>query len=222
MGGAALAVLVATPAPAAEVPVGVADNMFVPAQVTVQAGDTVTWEQTGDNPHSVTSDDEGGAGDGAAAFLLVVAGDPAPSDGAQPRLERGVAAIGRGRRHGLGERLLQQVLGRLGVTTDSSEDEPVHDGAGAVDQDADRVGPARRRCHEDGAIAAPLGVLLAEHLLTPGLSFDCQIARLSVSRGGPSGDEPEDGTGEQKERRPADGRRRAAVRQGAAHRWCRR
>jgi plastocyanin len=59
MGGAALAVvLVATPAPAAEVPVGVADNMFVPAQVTVQAGDTVTWEQTGDNPHSVTSDDE--------------------------------------------------------------------------------------------------------------------------------------------------------------------
>lgn len=33
------------------------DNSFVPATVTVTAGDTVTWTQSGANPHSVTADD---------------------------------------------------------------------------------------------------------------------------------------------------------------------
>lgn len=37
--------------------VDVRDNSFAPATVTVTAGDTVTWTQSGSNPHSVTADD---------------------------------------------------------------------------------------------------------------------------------------------------------------------
>lgn len=35
----------------------VIDNEFDPEGITVTAGTTVVWEQTGDNPHSVTADD---------------------------------------------------------------------------------------------------------------------------------------------------------------------
>lgn len=38
--------------------VDVRDNEFVPARVEVAPGDTVTWRQSGLNPHSVTADDE--------------------------------------------------------------------------------------------------------------------------------------------------------------------
>lgn len=37
--------------------VDVRDNSFAPATVTITAGDTVTWTQSGANPHSVTADD---------------------------------------------------------------------------------------------------------------------------------------------------------------------
>ena len=47
----------ATVARAADAAVDVQDNAFAPAEVTVSVGDTVTWTQTGSNPHSVTADD---------------------------------------------------------------------------------------------------------------------------------------------------------------------
>ena len=37
--------------------IDVQDNRFAPATVTVAPGDTVTWTQSGSNPHSVTADD---------------------------------------------------------------------------------------------------------------------------------------------------------------------
>src|SRR5438105_14543475 len=52
-----LALLGALPAGAATAGVTIADNSFQPQQITITAGDTVTWHDTGSNPHSVTSDD---------------------------------------------------------------------------------------------------------------------------------------------------------------------
>lgn len=37
--------------------VEVIDNEFDPAELSVEEGSTVTWSQSGDNPHSVTADD---------------------------------------------------------------------------------------------------------------------------------------------------------------------
>jgi plastocyanin len=56
---AALAVVFAiSPAASAQdATVAVADNQFSPATVTVNVGDTVTWDWTGANPHTVTSND---------------------------------------------------------------------------------------------------------------------------------------------------------------------
>jgi plastocyanin len=53
-----------------EVTVRMEDNFFAPANITVEPGTTVTWVQSGDNPHSTTSYDglwdsgiiEGGSG----------------------------------------------------------------------------------------------------------------------------------------------------------------
>jgi plastocyanin len=39
--------------------VAIVDNDFDPTSITVSVGDTVTWTNTGDNPHTVTSDEEG-------------------------------------------------------------------------------------------------------------------------------------------------------------------
>ena len=48
-GGAALA---------ADQSVDVQDNAFVPPTVTIAPGDSVTWTQSGSNPHSVTAEDD--------------------------------------------------------------------------------------------------------------------------------------------------------------------
>ena len=53
-----------------EVTVRMEDNFFAPANITVEPGTTVTWVQSGDNPHTTTSYDglwdsgiiEGGSG----------------------------------------------------------------------------------------------------------------------------------------------------------------
>lgn len=37
--------------------VEVADNEFAPEAITIEAGDTIEWEHTGVNPHTVTADD---------------------------------------------------------------------------------------------------------------------------------------------------------------------
>jgi plastocyanin len=37
--------------------VDVVDDSFVPAQITVDAGTTITWSNSGQNPHTVTADD---------------------------------------------------------------------------------------------------------------------------------------------------------------------
>jgi plastocyanin len=47
----------AAPAGAATVNVSVQDNLFSPASITVNAGDTVQWNWGGQNPHTVTADD---------------------------------------------------------------------------------------------------------------------------------------------------------------------
>jgi plastocyanin len=39
--------------------VAIVDNAFDPDTITVSVGDTVEWTNTGDNPHTVTSDEEG-------------------------------------------------------------------------------------------------------------------------------------------------------------------
>jgi plastocyanin len=45
------------PASAATSNVSVADNNFEPVQITVTTGDTVLWTDNGNNPHTVTADD---------------------------------------------------------------------------------------------------------------------------------------------------------------------
>ena len=50
-------VLGAGAAGAQDAGVDVQDNSFAPDTVTVTPGDTVTWTQSGSNPHSVTADD---------------------------------------------------------------------------------------------------------------------------------------------------------------------
>jgi plastocyanin len=68
-----LGVLIFAPAAWAqgrEVTVRMEDNFFAPANITVEPGTTVTWVQSGDNPHTTTSYDglwdsgmiEGGSG----------------------------------------------------------------------------------------------------------------------------------------------------------------
>ena len=52
-----LGVVAAPAAWGADHPVEVQDNEFVPAEITITEGDSVTWTQTGSNPHSVTADD---------------------------------------------------------------------------------------------------------------------------------------------------------------------
>ena len=55
-----LGVLMFTPAAWAqgqEVTVRMEDNFFAPANITVEPGTTVTWVQSGDNPHTTTSYD---------------------------------------------------------------------------------------------------------------------------------------------------------------------
>ncbi|MGH3441204.1 MAG: cupredoxin domain-containing protein [Nitriliruptorales bacterium] len=54
LGGLAL---VASTALAATASVDVQDDQFVPATVTIEAGDTVEWTQSGNNPHTITADD---------------------------------------------------------------------------------------------------------------------------------------------------------------------
>lgn len=54
MAGAALAVS-ALPAFAATTTIDAADNEFRPKSATVSVGDTVTWKNTGQAPHEVTS-----------------------------------------------------------------------------------------------------------------------------------------------------------------------
>ncbi|MGH2724789.1 MAG: plastocyanin/azurin family copper-binding protein [Actinomycetota bacterium] len=54
---AAVLLLPSGSAGAPDAAVDVQDNVFVPAEVTIAPGDTVTWTQTGSNPHSVTADD---------------------------------------------------------------------------------------------------------------------------------------------------------------------
>ncbi|MDQ4125648.1 MAG: cupredoxin domain-containing protein [Actinomycetota bacterium] len=46
----------AVPARAANVPVGVRDNLFAPQEIHVDPGDTVTWANSGRRTHDVTSD----------------------------------------------------------------------------------------------------------------------------------------------------------------------
>jgi plastocyanin len=48
---------VAQPAAAADYPVGVSDNVFTPSTVTINAGDSVTWSNTGSFAHNVHFDD---------------------------------------------------------------------------------------------------------------------------------------------------------------------
>ena len=45
------------PLSAAEHMVTVRDNFFEPSELTIQAGDTVTWTNQGNNPHNVVADD---------------------------------------------------------------------------------------------------------------------------------------------------------------------
>ena len=55
-----LGVLIFAPAAWAqgrEVTVRMEDNVFAPANITVEPGTTVTWVQSGDNPHTTTSYD---------------------------------------------------------------------------------------------------------------------------------------------------------------------
>ncbi|HSL00756.1 MAG TPA: plastocyanin/azurin family copper-binding protein [Rubrobacteraceae bacterium] len=60
-----------------EVTVGMDDNFFEPANITVEPGTTVTWVQNGSNPHTTTSYDglwdsgmiEGGSG-GSFSFTF--------------------------------------------------------------------------------------------------------------------------------------------------------
>ena len=55
-----VALLVFSPAAWAqgqEVTVTMEDNFFAPANITVEPGTTVTWVQSGDNPHTTTSYD---------------------------------------------------------------------------------------------------------------------------------------------------------------------
>ncbi|MDQ3881118.1 MAG: cupredoxin domain-containing protein, partial [Chloroflexota bacterium] len=42
---------------AADTSVTIVDDAFQPASVTISVGDTVTWVNTGDHPHTVTADD---------------------------------------------------------------------------------------------------------------------------------------------------------------------
>lgn len=53
-----LLALVALPAQAANHQVRVVDNRFVPAQLAIEAGDTVTWTNEGFNAHNVNADDD--------------------------------------------------------------------------------------------------------------------------------------------------------------------
>lgn len=56
--------------------VAIVDNDFDPTSITVSVGDTVTWTNTGNNPHTVTSDEEGvfdsGTLDNGATFTFTV------------------------------------------------------------------------------------------------------------------------------------------------------
>lgn len=52
---------VASPTRAAERSIAVTDGAFGPAMLTIAVGDTVTWTNTDDSPHTVTA--EGGAFD---------------------------------------------------------------------------------------------------------------------------------------------------------------
>jgi plastocyanin len=54
--GGLLAVPVAAQAPGQVVDLGVYDNVFQAPQITVPAGTTVVWTNTGRNYHTVTSD----------------------------------------------------------------------------------------------------------------------------------------------------------------------
>jgi len=59
--------------------VAVQDDMFAPASITIDAGDTVEWTWSGPNPHSVTSDagglfNSGVLNSGAFAFTFTSAG----------------------------------------------------------------------------------------------------------------------------------------------------
>ena len=79
-----LGVLIFAPAAWAqgrEVTVRMEDNFFAPANITVEPGTTVTWVQSGDNPHTTTSYDglwdsgmiEGGSG-GTFSFTFEESG----------------------------------------------------------------------------------------------------------------------------------------------------
>jgi plastocyanin len=57
LGAAAVLGSSAQPAATATQTVGVADNEYQPAAITITAGDTVEWDWTGTAPHSVTADD---------------------------------------------------------------------------------------------------------------------------------------------------------------------
>lgn len=61
LAGALAAVMVwpAATALGADQTVTVIDYDFQPAEVTINVGDTVTWQNTGDDPHTATADDEG-------------------------------------------------------------------------------------------------------------------------------------------------------------------
>ena len=54
--------------------VTIVDNDFEPTSITVSVGDTVTWTNTGSNPHTVTSDEAGvwdsGTLDSGATFTF--------------------------------------------------------------------------------------------------------------------------------------------------------
>jgi plastocyanin len=45
------------PARAAQHTVDITDGAFTPAVITIRAGDTITWTNSDDSPHTVTSDD---------------------------------------------------------------------------------------------------------------------------------------------------------------------
>lgn len=58
----------AGPAPSARaegVGVNAIDNSFSPASITIDVGDTITWSNTGDNPHTTTSGQRGVSGSGS-------------------------------------------------------------------------------------------------------------------------------------------------------------
>ncbi len=54
-----VAVAIASPARAATIEVKIDNFTFNPQQITVKAGDTVTWINDDDIPHTVTSQDHG-------------------------------------------------------------------------------------------------------------------------------------------------------------------